>query len=76
MTAIAQQVLADAIHLPPMERAELVERILSSFDFPFRGEIDSLWAKESEDRIAAYDRGEIRSIPARQVFERINGQKS
>jgi len=76
MTVLTQQVLKKAIHLPPVERAELVEQILSSFDFPSRDEIDALWAKEAEDRIDAYDQGKIKAIPASQVFERINRQKS
>ncbi len=36
MTTHAQQVLAQAVGLPPIERAELLEGILSSFDFPAR----------------------------------------
>lgn len=76
MTAQTQQVLENAIHLPPVERAELVEQILSSFDRPSRDEIDALWAKEAEDRIDAYEQGKIKAIPASQVFERINRQKS
>jgi len=71
-----QQVLEKAIHLPPVERAELVEQILSSFDRPSREEIDALWAKEAEDRIDAYDQGKIKAIPASQVLEKINRQKS
>lgn len=74
MTAQTQQVLEKAIHLPPLERAELVEQILSSFDFPSRDEIDALWAREAEDRIDAYDQGKIKAIPASQVFEKINRQ--
>ena len=76
MTIQTQQVLEKAIHLPPVERAELVEQILSSFDRPSREEIDALWAKEAEDRIDAYDQGKIKAIPASQVFEKINRQKS
>lgn len=72
MTAQTQQVLEKAIHLPPVERAELVEQILSSFDFPTRDKIDALWASEAEDRIDAYDQGKIKAIPASQVFEKIN----
>jgi len=53
-----------------------VEQILSSFDHPSRKEIDALWAKEAEDRIDAYDQGKIKAIPASQVFEKINRQKS
>ncbi len=76
MTVRIQQVLEKAIHLPPVERAELVEQILSSFNRPSRDEIDALWAREAEDRIDAYDQGKIKAIPASQVFERINSQKS
>lgn len=65
------QVLRDALDLPPDERADLVERILSSFEAPDRKRIDELWAKEAEDRIDAYDEGRIRSIPAPQVFDQI-----
>ena len=75
MTSQTQRILKDAIHLPPVERAELVEQILSSFDFPSRAEIDTLWAQEAEDRIDAYDRGEIKATPARQVFDRIDKEK-
>ena len=72
MTTQTQQVLEDAIHLPPVERAELLEQILASFDFPARGEIDDSWAKEAEDRIDAYDRGEVGATPAAKVFEKID----
>lgn len=75
MTAQTQEVLEKAIHLPPVERAELVEQILSSFDCPSRNTIDALWAKEAEDRIEAYEQGKIKAISANQVFEKINRQK-
>jgi len=72
MTAQTQQVLEKAIHLPPVERAKLVEQIVSSFNLSSRDEIDALWAKEAEDRIDAYDQGKIKAIPASQVFEKIS----
>ena len=74
MTAQARRVLSEALRLSPMERAELVEQILASFDFPSREETDASWAKEAEDRIDAYDRGEISASPAREVFDRIDQQ--
>ena len=70
------EVLDEALKLGPMERAELVEHILASFDFPEREEIDELWAQEAEDRLEAYDRGEIPSTPARKVFDDIDRGKS
>jgi len=64
----AKHILADALELPPSERAELVENLLSSFEFQSRKAIDALWAEEAEDRINAYERGEMPGIPAKDVF--------
>ena len=76
MTTQAQQGLVGAVGLPPVERAELVEGILSSFDFPSRADIDAAWAREAEDRIDAYERGDITAIPASKVFEKIEKKYS
>ena len=76
MTTHTQQVLEEAVGLPPIERAELVEGILSSFDFPARADIDAAWAREAEDRIDAYERGDIAAIPASKVFEKIEKKYS
>lgn len=75
MSKLGEQIIAEALALPPMERAEIVERLLSSFDFASRAEIDALWAQEAESRIDAYDRGEIKAISAKEVFEKIERQK-
>jgi len=72
MTVEAQQILREALDLPPVERAELVEEILASFNFPDRQKVDTLWAREAEDRINAYDAGKINTISAKKVFERID----
>jgi putative addiction module component (TIGR02574 family) len=76
MSAQSKRILNEALELPPVQRAALVEEILSSFDFPLREEVDSLWAKEAEDRIRAYDRGEIKTAPATKVFAKINRRKT
>ena len=67
--------LEQALKLPPVERAELVESLLSSFEFRSRKTIDALWAQEAEDRIDAFERGEIPAIPAEQVFAEIEKNK-
>ncbi len=66
-----RQILAEALKLPPVERAELVEDLLTSFEFKSRKRIDALWAKEAENRIDAYERGEMAAIPAKDVFSEI-----
>jgi len=74
MTPQGQQILRDALDLPPIDRAELVEQILASFEFPARRDVDAAWAQEAEDRIDAYERGEIGASPASEVFKEIDQQ--
>jgi putative addiction module component (TIGR02574 family) len=66
-----KQILAEALKLPPVERAELVENLLTSFEFQSRKRIDALWAEEVEERIDAFERGEMAAIPAKDVFAEI-----
>ena len=74
MTPQSQQILREALGLPPIDRAELVEQILASFEFPARQDIDAAWAQEAEDRIDAYERGEISSSAANEVFKDVDQQ--
>ena len=74
MSENTEKILAEALELPPIERAELIEELLSSFEFPARKSIDELWAKEVEDRIDAYEKGEITTTPAKEVFDKISGK--
>jgi putative addiction module component (TIGR02574 family) len=67
----AEHILAEALELPPVERAELIESLLSSFEFQSRKAVDALWAQETEDRIDAFDRGEMAAIPVEDVFAEI-----
>jgi putative addiction module component (TIGR02574 family) len=72
MTEQSRRVLEQALELPAIERAALVEALFSSFDFPARQEIDMLWAHEAEDRIDAYERGELKASSAELVFGRLD----
>jgi hypothetical protein len=54
MTDQLRRILTDATALPPMDRAELVEQLLATFDFPARAEIDAAWSTETEERLRAY----------------------
>jgi Putative addiction module component len=44
-----------------------VDDLLTSLDESDPG-IDGLWAKEAEDRLAAYRRGELKAIPLQEVL--------
>jgi putative addiction module component (TIGR02574 family) len=74
MTPQSRHILHEALGLPPTDQAELVEQILMSFEFPARQDIDAAWSKEAEDRIDAYEQGEIRSFPAGEVFKDVDQQ--
>jgi putative addiction module component (TIGR02574 family) len=67
MTEAAKELSAKARKLSPAERLELVEDLLASLDEP-DAQIDRLWAKEAEERLAAYRRGEIKAVPLQEVL--------
>jgi putative addiction module component (TIGR02574 family) len=68
-TPTAEALSAQAAQLPPAERMEVVERILDSLDQP-DATLDALWAKEADDRLSAYRRGEIKAVALSDVIAR------
>jgi putative addiction module component (TIGR02574 family) len=54
--------------LTPEDRAKLAEALLDSLRDTPRGDIEAAWAHEIESRVAAYDRGEVQTIAAEEVF--------
>lgn len=73
MGKLAKEVMVVALQLPAAERAVLVDGLLHSLDKPDAA-IDALWAREAEDRLAAYDRGEIAAVDAATVLAEIKAQ--
>jgi hypothetical protein len=45
------------------------------FEDSRRSEIDALWAEEAERRVESLDRGEVKMIPAAEVFEKLKVNK-
>ena len=67
MQQAAKALSEQAVQLPTVERMALVEQILDSLDEPDPS-MDALWAREADDRLAAYRRGEIRAVPLSEVL--------
>lgn len=67
MTDAAKLLSSQARNLSPTERLELIDDLLASLD---EGDPknDALWAKEAEDRLAAYRRGEIKVVSLHEVL--------
>ena len=69
------QIIDAALALPAQSKAELVERLLASLESGSQSEIDAAWAKEADNRIAAYEAGEIEAIPAEQVLAELRARR-
>jgi putative addiction module component (TIGR02574 family) len=54
--------------LAPAERSRLVELLLESLHEPPLSELEAAWDKEIERRVAAYERGEVETFAAEDVF--------
>ena len=67
--AVPDEILKEALTLKPEQKAQLVDKLLSSLDKPDK-EIDELWANEAESRIDAYEQGKIEAITLEKVLEK------
>jgi putative addiction module component (TIGR02574 family) len=65
----SDNLLKEALSLKPVEKADLIDKLLSSLDKSDK-EIDKIWAKEVENRINAYDRGEARVLTLEDVLKK------
>ncbi len=67
MPASLKQLEEQARELSAEERAKLAQAMLESLHAPV-AEVEAAWADEIARRVAAFDRGEIPSYPAEDVF--------
>ncbi len=75
MTYQTQQILKKILVLPPIERAELIEKVFGSFDDSRKNNFDRLWAKEAESRIDAFEKGKLKTVSAKKIFQKIEKLK-
>ncbi len=66
---LLDSVLQEALALNPAEQAELVDKLLSNLEKSDR-EIDEAWANEAENRLDAYERGELKAVSLETVLEK------
>jgi putative addiction module component (TIGR02574 family) len=68
MSDVLKELEQQAKALTPEERARLAEVLLESLQDAPIAEIEAAWEREIEQRVAAYDRGELQTISAEDVF--------
>jgi putative addiction module component (TIGR02574 family) len=71
MATSRERLLKEALSLPPVDRAQLIEDLFLSFHSGSRALRDKLWGEEAERRIEAFEDGKIQSKSADEVFKNI-----
>lgn len=70
------KVYEQVLKLNPVERAELIEKIFSSFLQPGENTFDEEWRAEAEERVDAYLAGHMTTKTAEEVFDSIQRDKN
>ena len=70
MTEKTRFLAEQAAKLPPTDRVALVEDILATLT-EIDPEWDAAWAREAEERLAAYDRGEMEAFDFDDVIAKL-----
>ena len=63
----SKDLLKEALALPPVQRAALVDQLLTSLDQPDEA-IDEVWRKEIAARLRAYRSGDAATIDAEDIL--------
>lgn len=69
MAATVETIEAEALRLPPADRARLVERLMASLDAD--PEIEEAWAAEVERRQAEIDSGSVSLLPGPETLAKL-----
>jgi len=67
MSTETQEILNRALELPPADKARIANELLASLDQADEA-IDAVWRKEVEDRIAAHNAGDLKSVSLEEVL--------
>lgn len=68
MSVTLKELEQQACSLSPDERARLADVLLESLRDAPLAEIEATWDREIEERVAAFDRGELETFSAESVF--------
>ncbi|MGJ8633648.1 MAG: addiction module protein [Luteolibacter sp.] len=71
MTAAVKSLSDEALLLSPAERLSLACSLIESVESEDAPSPESAWEKEIQERIARFDSGETKEIPASEVFMKL-----
>ncbi len=64
----------EALKLPPLERAQIIDALWSSLDPAEQNAIDQAWLLESRDRLAAFRAGQLTAINGEDALQAIEDE--
>jgi putative addiction module component (TIGR02574 family) len=64
----------EALKLPPLERAQIIDALWSSLDPAEQNAIDQAWLLESQDRLAAFRAGQLTAINGEEALRAIENK--
>ena len=68
MSALLDELTRQARSLTLEERAQLAQQLMESVELESDPDVKEAWESEVASRIAKYERGDARLIPAEEVF--------
>jgi putative addiction module component (TIGR02574 family) len=62
---------SEALKLPPLERAQIIDALWNSLDPAEQDAIDKAWLLESQDRLAAFRAGQLPAVNGEEALRAI-----
>ena len=75
MAANFDDIIKEALSLPPGARAMLADHLLESLDAENQKEIDAIWAEEAERRMQEIREGKVQPIDGEQVMRELRARR-
>lgn len=75
MAANFDDIIKDALSLPPGARAMLADHLLESLDWEKQDEVDAAWAEEAERRMQEIRDGKVQTIDGDQVMRELRARR-
>ena len=76
MAATFDEIMKDALKLPPGARAMLADHLLESLDWEQQKEIDAAWAEEAERRMQEIRHGKVQAIDGEEVMKELRARRN
>ena len=71
-----EEILETALRLPKEQRLRLAEQLRESVEGVLHSQLEAAWTEEIADRVEALERGEIETVSAKEVFERVRDRRA